>query len=164
MIVRIDDWIFDVDVDATAKYSAREAEQHCDCANCRNFYAAVDAYYPELRPFLTQFGLQVEAPDRMSPIDISIERIDYDPMYYVFGRILQQGRFEIPAGTANVAAFPLDECYEGREVFELNVFEVSLPWVLEEPFEGIQTTDEPSILQKMVDLVLGHNKKDPYVN
>lgn len=164
MILQIDDWIFDLDVQATTAYSAKEAAEHCDCANCRNFYAAIDDHYPHLRPFLAQFGLQVEAPDQMSPMEISPERIDYDPMFYVFGRILQQGQYEMAAGLANIVAYPLEEGIDGREAFELNVFEVSLPWVLEEPFEMMEVPGSPSFLRSMVDRVLGRRKNDPYVN
>ena len=33
MIIRIDDWVFDVDMEATMAYSAREAGAHCDCGD-----------------------------------------------------------------------------------------------------------------------------------
>lgn len=136
MIVKIDEWVFDVDTAATMEYSAAEAAEHCTCANCRNFYAAVDEHYPQLRPFLAQFGLDMEAPDRMSPMDYSPERIDYDPMYYVFGKILQPGHYELSAGRANIVVTPMDGTLEGRLYFQLDVYEVMLPWVLDEPFEG----------------------------
>ena len=118
------------------EYSAREAAEHCTCAYCRNFYAAVDDIYPQLRPFLARFGVDIEAPDRMSPIDHSQERIDYDPSFYVFGQILQPGTYEMSAGLANIVATPLDGTVEGRVCFQLDVYEVMLPWVLNEPFEG----------------------------
>ena len=51
MVLKIDDWVFDVDITATMEYSTREAAAHCDCAYCRNFYAAVDDTYPQIRRF-----------------------------------------------------------------------------------------------------------------
>lgn len=136
MIVKVDDWAFDVDMTATMEYSVKEAAEHCTCAYCRNFYAAVDQYYPELRPFLARFGLDLEAPDRMSPLDYSIEDIVYDPMYYVFGKILEPGIYEMSAGHANIVVTPMVGTLDGKPYFQLDVYEVVLPWVLEEPFEG----------------------------
>ena len=52
MILQIDDWKFDIDMERTMEYSAKEAAEHCDCAYCRNFYAAVDEHCSDLRPFL----------------------------------------------------------------------------------------------------------------
>lgn len=143
MIVRIGEWVFDVDMTATMEYSATEAAEHCTCAYCRNFYAAVDDKYPRLRPFLAQFGLDLEAPDRMSPLDYGPERIDYDPMYYVFGKIQQPGIFEMSAGLANIVATPVEGTLDGKPYFQLDVYEVCLPWVLDEPFEdGVPAVPE----------------------
>lgn len=136
MILYLEDWIFDVDLEATAVYSRQELAENCQCTYCRNFYKAIDGHYPELRPFLRQFGLELEAPDRMSPIDYSPERIDYDPMFIVYGRILQAGNYEMSAGLANMIATAIDMDESGRSRFQLDVYEISLPWVLDEPFEG----------------------------
>lgn len=135
MLLQIDDWIFEVDVEKTSAYSAAEAAEHCTCANCRNFYADIDRVNPKLRPFLAQFGLNLEAPDRMSPIDYSAQRIDYDPIYYVFGRILQSGSYEMAAGNANIVATTLPNGLDGSPGFQLDVYDISLSWVLDEPFD-----------------------------
>ena len=135
MILKIGDWIFDVDMTATMEYSAREAADHCDCADCRNFYAAIDAHYPQLRPFLAQFGLDVEAPDRMSPLVLDGAMLDYDPEYYVFGRILRSGSRDMTAGLAGICVPQWEGEVEGRPAFALNVYGVTLPWVLSEPFQ-----------------------------
>ena len=37
MILKIDDWEFDIDLERTMAYSAAEAADHCTCAYCRNF-------------------------------------------------------------------------------------------------------------------------------
>ena len=73
MIIELFDWKFDVDVERTMARSALEAAEHCDCAYCRNFYATVDEENPELRYFLAEFGLDIEAPDVLYPYDISEE-------------------------------------------------------------------------------------------
>ena len=59
MIIKIDAWKFDVDLNATMAYSAQEAMDHCTCGYCRNFYASVDIVYPNLRPFLAEFGVHI---------------------------------------------------------------------------------------------------------
>lgn len=135
MIITIDEWVFDVDITATMEYSAQEAQEHCTCAYCRNFYAAVETYYPNLRPFLALFGLDIEAPDRMSPIGYSVKEICYDPEYYVLGRILHMGKYEFSVGPANICVPDWEGEVNGHPAFSLNVFEVLLPWVLDEPLE-----------------------------
>lgn len=130
MILQLEDWSFDVDLEKTMSYSSQERVEHCNCAYCRNFYAGIDAKYPELRSFLLKFGIHVDAPDRMSALDISSEQIIYDPMYLIFGQILR-------VGTSTIL-------YEGIEVepmeaedgmFYLQIYDLQLPWLLDEPYE-----------------------------
>ena len=99
MIIEIDGWKFDVDITATMEYSANEAAEHCDCGYCRNFYASIDREYPDLRPFLTQFGVDIEAPDELLPYDFPGE-MDYDGYYAVCGWILTAGKEPIRIGQA----------------------------------------------------------------
>ena len=136
MILKIADWIFDVDLGRTAAYSDREAAEHCDCDHCRNFYLGVDATCPELRCFLGQFGIHPEAPDRMSPIGYSTQRIDYDPMYYVFGRIIRHGNSILSAGDVEIIPASCDALFEEGTVFSLSVAGLSLPWLLDVPFDS----------------------------
>ncbi len=128
--LRIDDWLFEINMTRTMAYSAEEAEGHCTCDDCRNFYAAVDDHHPQLRPFLAQFGIDVEAPEQMSPVAISKDRIDYDPSYIVFGRILSHGTFNMAAGKASFVA------QADGDRFWLHTYDVSMPWVLDIPFPG----------------------------
>ena len=136
MILKIADWIFDVDLGRTAAYSDREAAEHCDCDHCRNFYLGVDAACPELRCFLGQFGIHPEAPDRMSPIGYSAQRIDYDPMYYVFGRIIRHGNSMLSAGDVEIIPASCDALFEEGMVFALTVNGLFIPWRIDRPFEG----------------------------
>ena len=137
MVLKINDWIFDVDVTATMAYSAQEAAEHCECDYCRNFYGSLDGVYPELRPFLTQFGIDVEAPDAMSPIPYSEKAVGYDPEYIVIGKLLHKGRFEMACGKLSVWAdipdkgtYPYDRLPKGTTCFMLYVQDLTLPWVL----------------------------------
>lgn len=155
MILQIDDWKFDIDMARTMEYSAAEAAEHCDCAYCRNFYAAVDGKYPDLRPFLAQFGLNIEAPEEMCPF--AGERILYDPTYKVYGSILQSGSYEMQAGLVNIVARTSADV---DDYFLLDCYEVFLPWVLDEPFEDvISPANEPSFLKKMWDKLLSKLQK-----
>ena len=156
MILKIDDWEFDIDLERTMAYSAAEAAEHCDCAFCRNFYATIDKEYPKLRPFLAQFGLEVEAPEEMFPTFIYGDSLDYMPVYLVYGRILKCGQYEMEAGLCNLVARVSEE---SREYFELDCYEISLPWVLDEQIEDVVSpANEPSFLKKMWNKLLGKAK------
>lgn len=162
MILKIEDWEFDIDLDRTMAYSAAEAAEHCDCAYCRNFYATVDKEYPELRPFLTQFGLDVEAPEEMYAPSIHEDSLDYMPVYVVYGKITKFGQYELGVGRCNIVA----RYYAGyddasSDYFVLDCFEIFLPWVLDEPLEDVVSpANEPSFLKKMWERLLGLMKPD----
>lgn len=63
MILELDDWQFELDVETTRLYSEQEVAVHCDCGYCRNYYACVAETFSGLRPFLGQFGLNIKAPE-----------------------------------------------------------------------------------------------------
>lgn len=151
MILQIDDWKFDIDLTRTIEYSVKETVEHCDCAYCRNFYETVDSHLPQLRPFLAQFGLNVEAPDEMLPV--ICDMLLYDPTYKVYGKILQFGCNKMRAGLCNIIARAEDE---KADYFWLDCFEVLLPWNLDEPLRDvISTANEPSRLERMWQKFLG---------
>ena len=164
MIVKIDDWIFDVDMTATMEYSAKEAAEHCDCAYCRNFYATVDTVYPELRPFLAQFGVDIEAPDELMPYD-GVNEIVCDGFYAVSGRILQVGKKPLKAGGTEIFSEQHNALYINtscpQPYFFLNFEKLTLPWVLDEPMEDvISPANLSSFLKRMWDRLLRRQKKD----
>lgn len=158
MIVETGGWRFSVDIPATMDYSSKEAAAHCDCGYCRNFYAAVDAAYPNLRPFLAQFGIDIEAPDELMPYDMD-EEMWYAGVYAVSGKILDAGEKAIAVD--GVEVYPEagngwhihHECPE--PCFFLEVEMLRLPWVLEEPMkEVVSTANTPSFLRRMWDRLL----------
>ena len=134
MILTIEDWVFDVDVERTTAYSRQEAAENCQCDHCRNFYFGLDSACPQLRPFLAQFGIQPEAPDRMSPIGYAMHRIEYDPMYYVFGRIIRYGSSNLLVGNVEIIPEACDAYFEEGSVFSLSVNGLALPWKIDEVF------------------------------
>ena len=163
MIISIEDWIFDVDMAATMEYSAREAAEHCDCGYCRNFYSAVDEAYPQLRPFLAQFGLDIEAPDELLPYDID-KQLYYDGFYAVSGKILCTGKNPIRIGNSRIEPDLFNDLYFNtgcpQPYFFLNMGNVILPWVLDEPMEDvISPANEPSFLKKMWNRLLGRTSE-----
>lgn len=167
MILKIDDWEFDVDMERTMAYSAAEAAEHCDCAYCRNFYAAVDDTVPALRPLLAQFGLNIEALYVLYPYDVE-SWMWYTGEYVVFGRILQFGKERIRAQNAcspyiwpmNIAKYSFDSPY-----FVLCLEELGIPWVLDEPMtDVVSPANEPSFLKKMWDNLLGRTKSNGTVS
>lgn len=164
MILEIDGWKFDIDLTATMEYSASEAADHCDCAYCRNFYAAVDNTYPHLRSFLAQFGLDIEAPEELMPYDIE-KKMWYDGIYAVCGKILSAGSSELVCD--GVIIHPKQEhelhinvgCPEPYFLLDVGTF--ILPWVLDEPMEDvISPANEPSFLKKMWNKLLKRQPKN----
>ena len=150
MILQIDDWIFDIDMDATTEYSAKEAQAHCTCGYCRNFYEAVDGTYPNLRPFLAQFGLDIEAPEELMPF----EPTNVLCCYAVEGRILQLGqRINRIHGITIYAENPDDAMINAgckAPYFILSVGPMDLPWVLGEDVDDVRSpANEPGFFQRM---------------
>ena len=161
MIVKIDDWIFDVDMTATMEYSAKEAVEHCDCGYCRNFYAAVDETYPQLRPFLAQFGLDLEAPEELMPFDPTL----YLACYAAEGHIVKRGQPLIMVDGVKVMPESAQDAMINSGLhapyFVLSVGPMALPWVLDEPMEDvISLANLPSFLKRMWDRLLRRQKKD----
>ena len=166
MILQIDDWKFDIDMERTMEYSANEAAGHCDCGYCRNFYAAVDLQYPNFRSFLAQFGLNAEAPDELMPFDLN-QQMCYMGVYVVAGRILQKGKqnlcvdgiFISPEIDSQINHNVLMPC------FYLTIDQMDLPWVLDEPMKDVVSpANLPDFLRKMWRKLLGRRPKDNTVS
>lgn len=141
MTLRIDDWIFHIDPAKTKEHSSFALRTHCTCGYCENYYRSVEKVYPELRPFLEQFFVEIQGPSEMYPFEPTLYLLGYK----VNGSILQVGRGPIMVGSVPVMPQPLDE-----ERFMLEVGEISMPWVLEEDMDGvISPANEPEFLESM---------------
>lgn len=163
MILEIDGWKFDIDLPATMEYSAAEAADHCTCAYCRNFYEAIDDSYPDLRPFLAQFGINIEAPDEL----MNFEPTLYLGAYAVTGRILRFGTGPIRISGAAVLPETSREAMVNagcqQPYFVLTVGLLTLPWILDEPPEDVVSPgNEPSFLRKMWNKLLKYRLKDDF--
>ena len=124
MILEFSDWLLLSDNESNAAYSIEEAQQHCTCAWCRNFYETVDKRYPGLRYFLSRFGLDIEAPETLQPITPEL----YQASYVAEGKILRQGSEPIFIDGLPITVEPDIE----PDAFYLHVGLMELPWVLEE--------------------------------
>lgn len=163
MVLKIADWEFEVDFEITQSHSRQELEDHCRCGYCRNFYAAVDEEYPNLRPFLQQFGIEIEAPDELFP---------YDPMlceakYVVAGWIVRQGKMPISIDGLTLSFDVESNINHSMEapVFYVSVGLMELPWVLDEPMEDVVSpANVPSFLRKMWRKILGKQQKSDYLS
>ena len=141
MILQIDDWKFQVDLERTKEHSSFVSSEHCTCGYCENYYRAAGMTYPELKPFLCRFGIMVDGPSEMYPIEPTLYLVGYR----VFGQILQFGKGPMMVGSVPVTAEPVDDVH-----FMLEVGEIPLPWVLAEDMEEvISPANEPEFLEKM---------------
>lgn len=146
MILKIDDWIFHIDPVKTMEHSSFAFRSRCTCGYCENYYRSVEDAYPELRPFLEQFCVNIQGPSEMYPFEPTLCLLGYQ----VNGAILRFGRGPIMAGGVPVMPRPME-----GELFMLEVGEIALPWVLEEDMdEVVSPANEPEFLENMFRIML----------
>ena len=105
--------------------------------------------YPGINGFLQQFGIRLDGPSEMYPIEPTL----YLAGYRVFGEILSYGIGPMMVDGVPLTAEPVDEAH-----FLLEVGEIPLPWVLsEDPNEVISPANEPDFLEKMYRKLLLRN-------
>ena len=148
MILRLGDWVLEVDIPSTMERSGQHAADHCLCGYCQNFYSTVDHAYPSIRPFLARFGVDIEGPDEFCPFEPTI----CEATYIVRGRIIQQGSQDISVDGIPIlisAELDLDHA-PPQPSFGIMVGLMELPWVLEEPMdEVISPANDPACLDRM---------------
>ena len=165
MIAQIDDWIFDLDLDATMIYSANILSDHCQCGYCRNFYATIDTAYPQLRPFLAQFGTNPETPEEMMPFEPTVCMASY----CISGKVLHWGitPLQIEGITFSIDRQE-DADYETAcpsPYFVIRTGYLELPWVLDEDMdEVISPANEPEYMQRMMNRLLENADFDPLIS
>ena len=141
MVLKIDDWEFDIDLERTVEHSSFVSDQHCTCAYCENYYHSVGAVYPNLEAFLSRFGVKLDAPSEMYPFEPTLCLAGYR----IFGRVTRAG-----VGPMMVDGVPVMPDIRDDEQFMLEAGEVELPWVLEEDMdEVVSPANEPEFLEKM---------------
>lgn len=141
MILKINDWEFDVDLVRTREHSSFASQDHCTCAYCENYYRTVSMCYPGLKTFLKRFGLEIDGPVEMYPFEPTL----YLSGYRVTGSILRFGVEPMFADGIPISAEPREDGF-----FILEAGEMMLPWVMpEDPDEVISPANEPEFLEKM---------------
>ena len=141
MIITIADWVFDVDSDATTLRTMQNSTDHCTCAYCRNYYGSVDLAHPRLRPVLAKFGIALEGPSELMPLEPNIMLA----CYRVQGKILQTGCTNIYVDDVQITPEP-----EANGTFLLWAGDMVLPWIQEEPMEDvISPANQPEFMERM---------------
>lgn len=152
MIIQKDGYILDVDIAKTKAYY--ESNTLCDCNEDRNFYAQVRDRFPKLTALLYEFGIPIDRPDEIGSVALEDE-IDYlFAAYTVVGRIVEPGEYEIDLFDGNLFLnivisneyFPNEQ--KTREYFTIAVYNIKLPWVLDEQFPGSEKP-QPTIFSKI---------------
>ena len=128
MDIRISDWTFQVDVEATFTNTSENSLNHCECAYCRNYYECVDLVYPELKRFLSQFGVVLEGPSELMPFTPTLMLA----CYRVYGRVVHRGIAPI-----YVSSVPVTIEEGDKESFLLWIGEFVLPWIQDETEEDV---------------------------
>ena len=150
MLIELADWKLEADVPLTMALSGSQAKEHCTCGYCKNFYAAIDRAYPMLRPFLLQFGIDIEGPDELCPFEPTI----YEATYIIQGHIVQKGMQQLYLSDVPLmirSAPESDICTEHpAPYFTLTVGLLELPWLLPDPMEDvISPANEEDFLERM---------------
>ena len=143
MTITIADWEFSVDTEATMIRTMQYSTDHCTCAYCRNYYDAVDHEHPRLRPVLGKFGIAMEGPCELMPLEPNVILA----CYRVDGAIVKRGQTHIYVDDVRI----LPEAGENG-TFLLWVGEMVLPWLQDEPMEDvISPANQPEFLERMAE-------------
>ena len=142
MIIRLADWQFRVDFEATMAHTTANSHDHCTCAYCTNYYEAVDGAHPYLRPFLGRFGICLDGPSELMPFEPTL----VSACYRVQGRIIRSGSARMHLEGVPVRPEEADE-----NSFFLWVGEMEIPWLQGEPPEDvISPANEPEFMERMM--------------
>lgn len=139
--ITIADWEFSVDTEATLIRTMQYSTDHCTCAYCRNYYETLDMAHPRLRPVLGKFGIAVEGPCELMPLEPNVMLA----CYRVDGTIISRGQTRIYVDDVSITP---EEGENGT--FLLWVGEMVLPWIQEEAMEDvISPANQPEFLERM---------------
>ncbi len=136
MLIKKHNQVFDVNVEATKEYYKNVTL--CDCSACRNYYAQVKDKLPLLCDFLAEFGVDISKPDELSWIGAKNEINYLFAAYTVTGRMADEKRCEFQIDDSLLLDVVIEKGYvpneQTGEYFVINVYNISLPWVMDEPF------------------------------
>lgn len=145
-LIQLADWLFSVDADATAAHTMKCAADHCPCAYCRNFYETVDLAHPTLRPFLARFGIILEGPSELMPLEPTVMAA----AYRVTGEIVSSGTVPL-----HVDGVPIRPEPGETGTFFLWAGEMELPWAQDEDMDQVLSpANQPEFLKRMTKKVM----------
>ena len=146
MILEAGDWRFRVNVEATRERTSKYSFEHCQCSYCKNFYDAIDAAHPSLRPALGEFGINLEGPSELMPFEPTLMLA----CYRVDGEIVQWGKAALA-----VDGVPIVPELGDDKTFLLWVGELELPWLQKEPVEEVVSpANLPEFMERMQEVWL----------
>ena len=144
MILKFGDWKFRVDVEATKERTRKYSFEHCQCGYCKNFYEAIDVAYPELRPVMEHFGVNLEGPCELMPFEPTLMLA----CYRVDGHIEQWGNDQLLA-----SGVPLVPEAGDASTFLLWVGELRIPWLQKESEdEVVSPANLPEFMERMQEI------------
>jgi len=146
LILEAGDWRFRVDVEKTRDRTSKCSFEHCQCSYCKNFYDAIDLAYPDLRPVMEQFGVNLEGPSELMPFEPTLMLA----CYRVDGQVLNWGTSSLSVSGVSILPELADE-----ETFLLWVGEMRLPWLQKEAAEEVVSpANLPEFLSRMQEVWL----------
>lgn len=154
MIIRKKEYILDVDVEETLKYS--EEHSLCDCDGDRNLYAQIRGRFPKLTAFLAELGLLIDRPDETGPCAVEDHIVYLFVSYTVIGSIVGSDKYEIDMFDGEMDLhIVIDDQYVPNEqktdrYFTVTVYGIDLPLVLDGPFpESVIPGKRLSLLERI---------------
>ena len=151
MELKLGDWLFQVDLEATRRVTEQYSTDHCTCGYCANYYQAAPLVHPQLVSFLEQFGVYFYGPSEVMPFMPTCVL----SCYRVQGKILQFGRETLMAGEVLITP---ESGEDGT--FLLWAGEMQLPWLQEETQEDVVSpANLPEFLDRMEQIwILRHGQ------
>lgn len=144
--ISIADWQFRVNREATRDYTLKCSTDHCLCPYCRNYYETVDAANPRLRSVLDGFGIFLDGPCEVMPLEHNVILA----AYRVTGTIAKAGKMWL-----YVDGVPLIPEESENGTFLLWAGPMELPWEQDiAPGDVISPANEPEFLERMTARVL----------
>lgn len=146
MILKLGDWRFQVDVEATQERTRKYSYEHCQCSYCKNFYDAVDEAHPGIRPVMEQFGVYLEGPCELMPFEPTLMLA----CYRVDGKILNWGKSRLSVQGVSILPEAGDQ-----DTFLVWVGEMRLPWLQKEAVEEVVSpANLPEFMERMQEVWL----------
>lgn len=151
MIIQKQDCKMEIDARKTKEYY--QTHSLCDCPCCRNYYAQAKQRLTLVDEFLSDFGVSIERPDELGSVEAQ-EEIQYIfASYTVCGKILKPDTYEIDINDGGLFlnivigdGFVPNE--QKTDYFVVTVYNIVLPWVLNDAFPEPEPFPEPATIKK----------------